>query len=500
MIWGGIMNLLNSDNREIFSFSVSVLNTILFFMLLFFPTPFSKSIKIGILAIIILITLLTVIKYSDKDSYIIGDKESSSEKHTLYKQNLDIMNKFLKFKDLEVHNLEMEMSIKDKLYKQFFDCSPDAFIAINNNKITYFNDSFSKLIDSTDNTGILYQGVWDFIHPDSISKAMAAYNDLITKSTEFNIIDIKIVSSNNVIKDVRVSSNIIFFEHTHYTFSCFHDLSTHYEQERINAELENNVAQEKFKVEFFANISHDIKTPINVIYSAVQLQDMYLQADECDKIIVSNNVIKQNCLRLQKLLNDLLDITKIDANHFKPNLEFSNIICNIEHITQSVTSYIEHNEIAIIFDTNVEDKFVMTDLNFIERIMLNLISNAIKYGKPNGHVWVTLYDEGNHLIISVRDDGIGIPIDHISNIFKRFHKTNQCSGNTISSNGIGLSLVKSMVKALDGTIFCLSTEGIGSEFVIILPMESQEINDHDYSEYATSLDLSNSLNIELSDI
>jgi len=494
------MNFFNLTDRKALGFSISILNTVLFLILFLSPPSLIWPIKIGLLAIITLIYLFLLIQKTNTFTNPIDDHSPLSDRQNFYQQNSDLMNKFLTFKDIEVHNLEAQITIKDKLYKQLFDFSPDAFIIFNDNTILYVNDAFSKLLDADDQRDCLSKEFWDFIHPNSISTAKAAYTDLLRKHKDISIIDIKLISLNNTIKKVRVSSSITFFEDVYYIFSCFQDLSTYYEQERIKVELENDIANEKFKVECFANISHDIKTPINVIYSTVQLQDVYAHSNDSDKILVYNKVIKQNCLRLQKLLNDVLDITKFDANHFKPQLESCNIICNIEYITQSITSYIEHNDISIIFDTNVEDKIVSTDVSFIERIMLNLISNAIKYGKQNGHVWVTLHDEGNHLIISVKDDGVGIPKNQIPKIFKRFHKVTQNTASGVSSNGIGLSLVKSMVETLGGIIFCLSTVGVGSEFILILPMPSHSNDTYDYCEYAASLDLNTNLNVELSDI
>ena len=425
---------------------------------------------------------------------------SLSQKNSLFKQHVDIMNKFLNFKELELNSLETEISIKDTLYKKLFDFSPDALVIFNNDNIVYSNSSFSKLMGASEDSDILLNNLTQVVHPDYIHIVSNAYSDLLSKYTDVNIINIKIISLDNIIKRVKVSSCIIFFEDNFYILSCFHDLSEIYKQERLRMELENNVAREKFKVEYFANISHDIKTPINVIYSSVQMQEIYIQAKDYNKLLEYNSIIRQNCHRLQKLLNDLLDITKIDTNHFKPNPETFDIISSIENITQSITSYIEHNNVSIIFDTNVETKLVTTDYNFIERIILNLVSNAIKYSKKDGNVSVSLYDEGNHLIISIKDDGIGIPKDQIPKIFDRFHKTNQINSNAVSSNGIGLSLVKSMVGALDGTIFCLSTENLGSEFVVILPMETLETTDYNCYEHAASLDLNTKLNIELSDI
>ncbi len=487
------MNIFKAFNRQNSGFSIAILNTLLFLVILLLPSPIIRSVKGSTLIVMAFIYLFYLAK---KQGFT-----ATPDKQSLYQQNSDIMNKYLTLKDLEVHNLETEISIKDTLYKQLFDFAPDAFIIFNNNNIvSYCNDACCKLLGIKDIADIISQDIWEFVHPKYMTIAKAAYSDLLTKSTDINIIDLKLLTFDNTVKEVKISSSITFFEENYYIFCCIHDLSAHNEQERIKVELENNIAHEKFKVECFANISHDIKTPINVIYSAIQLQEMYTDSNDYDKVLVYNNVIKQNCLRLQKLLNDVLDITKIDANHFKPNLEPCNIISSIEYITQSVTSYIEHNNISIIFDTNVEDKFALTDLGFIERIMLNLVSNAIKYGNQNGHVWVSLHDTDDHLIISIKDDGIGIPHEQISNIFKRFHKTNQSNASGVSSNGIGLSLVRSMVNLLDGSISCLSKEGDGSEFIVILPMASLEGDDLIQSEYAAALELNAKLNIEFSDL
>lgn len=450
--------------------------------------------------ILLIVFIAYILITIDLQYYLMKHYISSSTKQLLYEKNSRLMDSFLKLKSIEVDNLEYEMLIKDNVYKQWFDFSPEAFLIVTNGSISYSNNALINLLDANDSCDILGKKLWDFIHPSSIDAASICYYDLLSGKRDTIKLEIQLLSLGDKIKDVRVSSNITFLEDTHYIFCSFHDLSAYYEQERLKLKLENNIAQEKFKVEFFANISHDLKTPINVIYSAIQLQDIHMFSKEYDKVLVYNTIIKQNCLRLQKLLNDILDITKIDAKHFNPKLELCNIISTIEYITQSISSYVKDKNITIIFDTNVEDKFVKTDSNLIERIMLNLISNAIKYGKEDGHIWINLHDEGDHLIISIRDDGIGIPNSHIPNIFNRFHKSDTCSDTSVTGNGIGLSLVRSIVEVLGGLVFCLSEEGIGSEFIVILPMCSKDYDEDHYSQYAASLDLTSNLNLELSDI
>ena len=438
--------------------------------------------------------------YSTKVQYSILSVDTvSPTQQRLYKLNADLMNNFFTFKNTEVQNLRAEADAKEGLYKQLFDFAPDAFLICTNDTITYINQATLSLFNATDKNQILNANLWNFIHPDSISLVKSICRGMLETKADTMVDEIQIVALDSTIKDVRVSSTVFSFSGSSYIILSLYDLTNDKAHQLIQTQLEENVANEKFKVEFFANISHDLKTPVNVIYSATQLQDLCAADHDYDKVQMYNNVIKQNCLRLQKLLNDLLDMTKLDANRFKACPRLCNIVYIIENITQSVTSYVEQKNISIIFDTNVEEKLAQTDPDLIERILLNLISNAIKYGKGNGHIWVTLYDEGNHLVISIKDDGIGIPQSQVPLIFNRFHKVENHLDAPPGGNGIGLSLVKSMVDILGGNISCISKEGSGSEFIVILPMVSCKGEYHDLPlEDAIFLGGDNNLSIELS--
>jgi len=433
-------------------------------------------------------------------SFIFSLKTIVPSQQHLYKLNCDLMNKFFTFKDNEVQNLRTEVDTKDGLYKQLFDFAPDALLIFINNNITYINQATLSLLGASNEYEIINTPIWRFIHPDSVPLVKSICKSVINSKADTMVDEFQLISLDKKIKDVRVSSTSLCFNKNDYILLSLHDLSLDRAHKRIQSQLEENIANEKSKVEFFANISHDLKTPVNVIYSAAQLQDLCATEHEYDKVNMYNNVIKQNCLRLQKLLNDLLDITKLDANCFKSCPRPCNIIHVVENIVESVASYVMQKNIRILFDTNVEEKFVLADPDLIERILLNLISNSIKYGKDKGHIWVTLYDEGKHLIVSIKDDGMGIPKSEVPYIFKRFHKVPDHTNPITNGNGIGLSLVHSIVEVLGGNIFCLSQEGNGSEFIFILPMIpcKDEYNDTT-AEYIACSQSESQLNIELSD-
>lgn len=223
---------------------------------------------------------------------------------------------------------------------------------------------------------------------------------------------------------------------------------------------------------FFANISHELRTPLNILLSATQLIKTYLDRDIeglKDKLQQKLNMQVQNCYRLLRLINNLIDITKMDTDNFKLTYARTDIVQVVEAITMSVSEYIESKGISLVFDTDVEEKNVDCDLDAIERIMLNLLSNAIKFTSNGGTVSVSINDFGEYIRISVKDTGIGIPEDKLPIIFERFKQADPLLTRKHEGSGIGLSLVKSFVEMHNGRIYVVSRQGEGSDFVVELP-------------------------------
>lgn len=238
--------------------------------------------------------------------------------------------------------------------------------------------------------------------------------------------------------------------------------------------LEEVVKYDKLKSEFISNMSHELKTPLNIIFSTAQLFSLYISKGEnsntVDKLNKYTNTIKQNCYRLLRLVNNLIDITKIDSGFMELNLNNQNIVKVAEAITLSTTDYIQSMSRTIIFDTNVEEKIMAFDEETLERILLNLISNAVKFTKPEGRIEVTIYDKTTDVVISVKDNGRGIPEDKLSQIFERFKQVDSLLSRSHEGSGIGLSLVKSLVEMHKGKIDVTSTYHKGTEFTITLPV------------------------------
>lgn len=229
----------------------------------------------------------------------------------------------------------------------------------------------------------------------------------------------------------------------------------------------------KIQDELYVNVSHELKTPLNVIYSANQVMDMYLKSDSIedkrDKLCNYNNSIKQNCYRLTKLINNIVDLSKSNSGLLMLNLSNVNIVDVVENIVQSVSDYVKTKDLKITFDTNVEEKIIACDADKIERIMLNLISNAIKFSNPKGEILVKVTDKNKAVDISVKDTGRGIEKQNLEKIFKRFYQEDKSLTRNAEGTGIGLSLIKSLVELHGGNISVESEINNGSVFKVVLP-------------------------------
>ena len=261
---------------------------------------------------------------------------------------------------------------------------------------------------------------------------------------------------------------------------------------------------EKMQQEFFANISHELRTPLNLIFSSLQLiksveKEVLEKRNSLNKYI---DIIDQNSKRLLKLVDNLIESTRMKCGYYEYNPKNYDIVSFVENISMSVADFAKQNNIDLIFDTDVEEKIMAFDLEKLERIMLNLLSNSIKYNKAQGQIEVLLNDCNDTFVITVKDTGVGIPSDKLMYIFERFRQVENRFNKSTEGSGIGLSLVKDLIEIQGGTIEVKSELGVGSEFIIKLPVKilSDDSNidkvyfNNDYH------DLVKRMNIEFSDI
>lgn len=238
--------------------------------------------------------------------------------------------------------------------------------------------------------------------------------------------------------------------------------------------LKNRDKVDNMKNNFIANVSHELRTPLNIIIGTIQLFELYLKKGSIEfkeeSLYDKMDYLKNNSNRLLRLVNNIIDITKLDAGFFTISKGTYNIISVVENITLSTIPYAEYRDIQLIFDTDIEEVYCSFDKERIERVILNLLSNAIKFTPQGGEVKVSTTYMNNEINIVVQDNGIGIPHEKLGLIFERFRQIDGENTKKNEGSGIGLSLCKSMIELHNGIIKVESELDFGSKFIITLPI------------------------------
>lgn len=264
-----------------------------------------------------------------------------------------------------------------------------------------------------------------------------------------------------------------------------------YELNRVN--LKNRLKQEHFetqklkeldemKSDFFANISHEFRTPLTLILGPVE----QLEQVETDKIKKQKlQTVKKNAGTLLKLINQILDLSKIETGKAKLKLEKDDIVGFIKGITMSFISIAENKNIELNFVDDINHVYTSFDKDTIEKIFYNLLSNAIKFTHKGGKVEVRISladkiekDSGkiNFCNISIKDTGIGISEDDIPKVFDKFFTVEKINRTAEQGSGIGLALTKELVEMHNGKISVQSKLNEGSTFIVSIPIDKDFYN------------------------
>ncbi len=239
-----------------------------------------------------------------------------------------------------------------------------------------------------------------------------------------------------------------------------------YEAERKRAEALAEI--DRTKTAFFSNVSHEFRTPLTLMLSPLEdlahTLDERLQPDEREQL----QLIQRNGLRLQKLVNTLLDFSRIEAGRVQASYEPIDLAAYTAELASVFRSLVERAGMNLVIDCPPLPERVYVDREMWEKIVLNLLSNAFKFTFA-GSITVRLYAVGHQVELSVADTGVGIPAAELPRLFERFHRVNGARSRTYEGSGIGLALVQELVKLHGGTIQVSSQLDQGTTFTITLP-------------------------------
>lgn len=387
-------------------------------------------------------------------------------------------------------NLDLEIKLRSLMEEAvtknqqcmdlFINKSSDGIIIEKGRNFIYVNSTAANILGTKD---ILNLYKTNSLCEDFRSLTFKQREEAMKNKATLPFVEYQVTACNGELIEIECSTSYFVYGGKPALLHMFRDIS---HKKKIQS-LQNDIKNTELKLyqtnefnrvltEFFSNVSHELRTPLNIISSAVQLLRRNNEGEPEQKVNKLLNIMNQNTFRLLRIINNLIDVSKYDSGFLHLNLRNYNIVTMLENITLSVAEYASSKGLEIIFDTDTEEKFMAVDDDKIERIMLNLISNAIKFTNKGGQIIIYLEDREDHFTISVKDTGIGIPEDKLDLIFERFGQVDKSLKRNREGSGIGLSLVKTFVEMHGGTI-CVNREyKYGSEFVIDLPVKTVENN------------------------
>ncbi len=249
-------------------------------------------------------------------------------------------------------------------------------------------------------------------------------------------------------------------------------------------EKEKIIELDEMKTRFFTNISHDFRTPLTLI---IEPLNKLLAANRSEENSEIFNLMKQNANQLLILINQLLEISKLESGSIKIQLIEKDLVGFIKGLVSYFQSLADEEDIALKFISEKKSYQTFFDAEKLERIILNLLSNAFKFTEPGGSVSVDLsmikkkvgekLQEIDHLNIRVRDTGIGIQEKDLQYIFNRFYQSESTQITRSEGTGLGLALVKQLVEFLKGEISVKSVENEWTEFTVLLPLGKEHLNE-----------------------
>jgi len=377
---------------------------------------------------------------------------------------------------LQQKRASMEIQYRDNLLKSIFESTVDGIIVIDNKyKILFSNTNLVKILEIPDS----------FLNAQSYEKLLAFVLDKVKEPGAYLLKSHALFRSNKVdqyyvhFKDgrilERISTPLVINGILKGRVLSFRNVTEKMEAEKalIDAKLHAEEAN-RTKSEFLATMSHELRTPLNSVigFSDLLLARLFGPLNDRQVKYVKNISISGN--HLLNLINDILDISRIESGDISLSIETVCIADIFEDVKNIATPLATSRNISLQFQASPEDLKIFADKTKFKQILHNLVNNALKFTPENGHVGIDAKKSGNMAEISVKDNGIGIPEDKLDIIFEPFKQVDSSLSRNYGGTGLGLMIVKKFIEMHGGEIRVKSELTKGSTFTILLPIKEEQ--------------------------
>ena len=264
--------------------------------------------------------------------------------------------------------------------------------------------------------------------------------------------------------------------------------------QKTREQAERLLELDKQKTEFFQNISHEFRTPITLIEGPLESA----VAKQEGLSFSQSTIALRNSRRLLRLVNQLLDLQRLDAGRMQPKFHPSDLVEFVNQIVESFRPYCEKKGLKLVTELETCPNLYL-DIEKFDKVVYNLLSNAMKFTPEGGTIAIRVKPTGDNCILQVQDTGIGIKKEEISHLFERFRQAEGSENRSYEGTGLGLALVKELVEVHGGQIAVNSEYGAGTIFTISLPTGIEHLNKEHIQETAAELNL-NRASVELADL
>lgn len=350
----------------------------------------------------------------------------------------------------ELENTIMNIEQSEKTYKLLLQTLPEGIVIVNptTKKHIYRNEASIRMLKT--------------IGLEKLNESIKTY---LKEENYGNFRRFTIDKLNNV----DISLAIVKREEEGSLIVIFRMLDCEFKSIQLEKELNRIKEKNKFKTEFLSNVAYDIKKPINKIFETnnnlIENKGKY----NSENINNHTRLVKQNCYRLIRLLSNVEYVSRIDNGTCTLELRKCDIVKLVENIVKISKTYTDKKGIDISFKSEVNKKILSLDIDKVEKIILNILSNAIKFTDTGGKIDINLYMQNEQVCISIKDTGIGIPKDKTEVIFENFEQLDTTLSRGCEGTGMGLSVVKKLANLNNIKINVESELNKGSEFIITLP-------------------------------
>ena len=378
------------------------------------------------------------------------------------------------------HRAEAATRDSELRYRRLFQAAKDGILILDSDTgaVIDANPFMSNLLGYT-HAEFLGKELWEIGLFGDINESRAAYQELQEKGyVRYDHLPLESRSGHKV--EVEFVSNV-YDEDRRQVIQCnIRDITERSRLQRLTEEQAASLAElDRRKDEFLAMLSHELRNPLAPILNAALLLRLHSsrsrqQGIENPVLQQSASVIERQVGQLTRIVDDLLEVSRITTGRIQLNLEPIALGIVVENAVSTVRSLIDQRKHQLKVSLPKRPIWLCADAARLEQVVVNLLANATKYMDPGGHIWLTARQEGEEAVLRVRDMGVGIAPEILPRVFDLFTQSERSLARSEGGLGIGLALVKRLVEMHGGTVGASSVLGQGSEFMVRLPVASPQ--------------------------